>query len=87
MVEEDAWGQITANPLIFIAAGTLGFGRENMCKPYVYLGPLKFLDPSNSWTSQISWPSNVDTWRFTFIPGNYKRRPTPWTHSSWSSNP
>jgi hypothetical protein len=54
MVEEDAWGQITANPLIFIAAGTLGFGRENMCKPYVYLGPLKFLDPSNSWTSQIS---------------------------------
>mmetsp|Transcript_34714 Transcript_34714/g.87075 ORF Transcript_34714/g.87075 Transcript_34714/m.87075 type:complete len:339 (-) Transcript_34714:190-1206(-) len=38
MVEEDAWGQITANPLIFIAAGTLGFGVN-----FTSLGVIKHL--------------------------------------------
>ena len=30
MVDENAWGQIVEHPLIFLAAGTLGFG-VNYC--------------------------------------------------------
>ena len=36
MIEENAWGQMTAHPLIFIAAGTLGFGVN-----YCSLGVIK----------------------------------------------
>ena len=36
MVAEDAWGQITAHPLVFFAAGTLGFGVN-----YTSLGVIK----------------------------------------------
>ena len=36
MIEENAWGQMTAHPLMFIAAGTLGFGVN-----YCSLGVIK----------------------------------------------
>ena len=36
MIEEDAWGQIKAHPLIFIACGTLGFAVN-----YCSLGVIK----------------------------------------------
>ena len=36
MVEEDAWGQIKEHPLMFFAAGTLGFGVN-----YCSLGVIK----------------------------------------------